>query len=197
MHCLSIQVKWAFWHGSKWSLNCKEPFCRFFIMPLPSIIGSMEKKGWEFIRNKLTSSFIRLLSSRDKKSIADMWKAIKYSQSTGLSVLGITTQSTSSTKIRSSINSMSRRNNTRMKSATWHRAKRSCKRMICRISGEIRFHQIVTRYSMVEIPPWNFILKWPAVLKDPEYTTQSGYCVRVLVKIEPRSAPGNPLGKFC
>ena len=28
-------------------------------MPLPSIIGSMEKKGWEFIRDKLTSSFYK------------------------------------------------------------------------------------------------------------------------------------------
>ena len=31
--------------------------------------------------------------------------------------------------------------------------------------------------------------------EDPMLNTQSGYCVRVLVKIEPRSAPGNPLGE--
>lgn len=32
-------------------------------------------------------------------------------------------------------------------------------------------------------------------LQDPNFTTQSGYCVRVLVKIEPRSAPGYM--RFC
>ena len=35
-----------------------------------------------------------------------------------------------------------------------------------------------------------------ANFQDPMLNTQSGYCVRVLVKIEPRSAPGNPLGEL-